>query len=196
MGTRGTCGFRKNGVDKLMYVHFDSYPGGLGAQVVKFLKQTSVAEMSTIFDKIEMVDKDTKPTAQQIEACEEWTDPSVSEQSTDDWYCLLRNAQGELGAFKKGLRYMLEANDFIKDSLLCENGYIVNLDDEVLEFWEGFQENPQEGNRYGTEKDGDYYPCRLVKTYPLEDFGNNNNPFDYVADMQKALGEEDEEEVA
>jgi len=193
MGTRGTVGFRKNGVDKLMYNHYDSYPSGLGAQVVEFLKETSVADISEIFDKIIMIDGETKPTAEQIEHCKEWTDLTVSEQSTGDWYCLLRDAQGELGAFKKGLRYMLEANTFIKDSLFCEYGYIVNLDDEVLEFWVGYQEKPQEGNRYGTEKDGDYYPCRLVKTYPLDDFTNNNNSLDYVADMDEALNEKKEE---
>jgi len=186
MGTRGTVGFRKNGVDKLMYNHYDSYPDGLGAQVVEFLKETSVAVISEIFDKIEMVDGDTKPTAEQIEHCKGWTDLTVSEQSTSDWYCLLRDAQGELGAFKKGLRYMLAANDFIKDSLFCEYGYIVNLDDNVLEFWLGFQKKPQEGNRYGTIKCDDYYPCRLVKTYPLDDFTNHNNPLNYIDDMWEA----------
>jgi hypothetical protein len=198
MGTRGTLGFRKNGVDKLMYNHFDSYPSGLGAKVIEFLKNTSIEEMSAIFDKIEMIDGDVKPTAQQIEECKKWTNLTVSEKSADDWYCLLRDAQGELSAFKEGLRYMLEANDFIKDSLFCEYGYIINLDDNVLEFWYGWQEKPQEGNRYGTEVSKGYYPCRLVKTYPLSDFLHENQ-IDYVADMEKSLGdenEESEEEVA
>jgi hypothetical protein len=198
MGTRGVVGFRKNGVDKLMYNHFDSYPSGLGAKVIGFLMDTSVEEMLTIFDKIEMIDEHSKPTAQQIEECKRWTDLKVSKQTTNDWYCLLREAQGELGAFKEGLRYMLEANDFIKDSLFCEYGYIVNLDDNVLEFWEGYQEKPQEGNRYGTEASEGYYPCRLVKTYPLSDF-QYDNQIDYIADMENALGnndDESEEEVA
>jgi len=30
MGTRGAYGFRKNGIDKVTYNHFDSYPEQLG----------------------------------------------------------------------------------------------------------------------------------------------------------------------
>ena len=42
MGTRGILGFRKNGLDKLAYNHFDSYPEELGANVVKFCRATSI----------------------------------------------------------------------------------------------------------------------------------------------------------
>ena len=38
MGTRGLYGFRKNGVDKVTYNHWDSYPDGLGKQILRFIK--------------------------------------------------------------------------------------------------------------------------------------------------------------
>jgi len=190
MGTRGVLGFRKNGVDKLMYNHFDSYPDGLGKNVVDFIKATRINEMSAIFDRIEMIDEDTLPTAQQIEDCKKWTDTSVSTQSTNDWYCLLRKAQFGLNAYyKEGLKFMLEANDFIKDSMVCEFGYIINLDDNVLEFYVGNQDKPQRGNRYGQESINGYYPCKLIKSYKLVD-----NPVDWVGDMNKLSNIEDEDE--
>ena len=52
MGTRGVFGFHKNGVDKITYNHYDSYPTGLGEEVVKFLKNHGVDELNTIFDSI------------------------------------------------------------------------------------------------------------------------------------------------
>jgi hypothetical protein len=37
----------------------------------------------------------------------------------------------------------------------------------MLEFYEGFQKKPDEDNRYGTECEDGYYPCRLVAEIPL-----------------------------
>lgn len=71
---------------------------------------------------------------------------------------------------------LIDGIDFIKDSLFCEYAYIINLDDEVLEFWKGFQKTPQKGNRYGTESykpyegcSHEYYPCKLSLTFPLKE---------------------------
>lgn len=44
MGTRGIYGFRFSGTDKLTYSHFDSYPEGLGSEVVEFIRDSSVAD--------------------------------------------------------------------------------------------------------------------------------------------------------
>lgn len=62
MGTRGLYGFRKNGVDKTTYNHFDSYPDGLGADVVNFIKKHSIDELKKFYDRIQMVQNDTSPT--------------------------------------------------------------------------------------------------------------------------------------
>ena len=37
MGTRGTCGFMYKGEPKLGYNHFDSYPDGLGVQMIDMI---------------------------------------------------------------------------------------------------------------------------------------------------------------
>ena len=167
MGTRGCYGFRKNGIDKLTYNHYDSYPNGLGSDVVKFCKETPVKEMNAIFDMIVLVDESGMPNAEQIAECMKYYDGMVSNKSTDDWYCLLRHAQGDLNAYKNGLKYMIDNHDFIKDSLFCEYAYIINLDTKRLEFYVGFQKAPDVTNRYGVEDDRGYYPCKMVASYPL-----------------------------
>lgn len=196
MGTRGTYGFRKDGIDKLTYNHWDSYPDGLGRTVVEFCKNHDVEELKNIFDKIIMVDKNTPPTEKQIDECIEngFTDFNVSSGSKTDWYCLLRNCQGDLECLAKAKNhaYMEDNSNFIKDSLWCEYGYIINLDDEVLEFYKGFQNIPQEGNRYGTEPCKEYsefyYPCKLSLTFPLDEI----NDIDKIVGMMN-LGENAEE---
>lgn len=167
MGTRGLYGFRKNGIDKLTYNHYDSYPDYLGQIMVEFCKTTSIEEMNEIFDRIILVAENSTPTQEQITECIEFYDEGVSTGKVEDWYCLLREAQGNPNVYKHGLKYMVDNQNFIKDSLFCEYAYIINLDTECLEFWVGFQKEPDENNRYGTEVDDGYYPCKLLEEYSL-----------------------------
>lgn len=187
MGTRGCYGFRKNGADKLTYNHFDSYPDCLGHTMVKFCKATSISELNEIFDKLILVNESAKPTAEQIKECKQYYDGNVSRKTVEDWYCLLRNAQGDLDAYKNGLKYMIDNCGFIKDSLWCEYAYIINLDTEELEFWVGGQDKPDIYNRYGVERDGNYYPCKMMASYPLATISlNEYSVQDFVDCMNKA----------
>lgn len=184
MGTRGCYGFRKNGIDKLTYNHFDSYPDCLGHDIVQFCKETSIEEMNEIFDRIVLVDEDSNPTAEQIEECMEYYNGAVGHETTNDWYCLLREAQGNLNAYKNGLKYMIDNHDFIKNSLFCEYAYIINLDTNCLEFWVGFQKNPDVNNRYGTEEENGYYPCKMVTFYPIaHEYMEQYSVEEYVEEM-------------
>ena len=177
MSTRGLYGIRKNGIDKCTYNHSDSYPSWLGRRVLKFCANNTVDDLKKFFDKIELVDESIKPTEEQIKKCVDagYYNRTVSTQSVDDWYCLLRNLQGNFDEYqdlidndKEKTIFMTDGISFIKDSLFCEYAYIINLDDEVLEFYKGFQKEAQKGNRYGeTEEDG-YYPCKLVFTISLD----------------------------
>jgi hypothetical protein len=168
MGTRGLYGFRKGGVDKLTYNHYDSYPDGLGSWILKFIKDTSIDKMNEIFDRIIMVKGDDKPTSEQIEECKPCTDLDVSTKSINDWYCLLKKAQGDLGYYGAGIKYMIDNHDFIKDSE-CEYAYIINLDNNILEFYVGYQKEPDVNGRYGCEYDElGYYPCKLITEYMID----------------------------
>jgi hypothetical protein len=75
---------------------------------------------------------------------------------------------------------MTDDSSFIKDSLFCEYAYIINLDTNCLEFWVGFQKEPCESNRYGTEMSDGYYPCKMVAYYALDD---GRTADEIVADM-------------
>lgn len=194
MGTRGCYGFRKNGEDKLTYNHYDSYPDCLGTDVVEFCKATSVTEMNEIFDRIILVEEDSKPTKKQITECIEFYDESVGTGNVDDWYCLLRETQGNLNPYKHGLKYMVNSCEFIKDSLFCEYAYIINLDTNCLEFWRGFQDKPCNSNRYGAETHDNmdkYYPCKMVSYYALD---TEKTVEEIVADMNYMANKEDNDD--
>lgn len=195
MGTRGIYGFYKNKVDKLAYNHWDSYPDILGKNIVDFIKETNIEEMNNIFDKIILVDQNSEPTLEQIRECKKWADLSVSSRQLNEWYVLLRKTQGNLNAFKTDLKYMIDGKDFIKESLSCEWGYIINLDTNKFEVYRGFQTENQD-NRYKLtqnevdrlKKEYEYYNCKLIKEFDLK-----NVPEDWVKIIEK-LTEGDEED--
>ena len=173
MGTRGIYGFRKNEVDKLTYNHYDSYPEVLGRNIVEFIGNHTIEELNKIYDKIIMVDNESIPTEEQIKECEKYTDLSVSQQTTQDWYCLLRDTQGDLSAYDDDLKYMIDNADFILDGLFCEYGYIINLDTNRLEIYRGGQKEIDPTNRYTiedevAEENMGYYPCKMVAEIDLK----------------------------
>ena len=197
MSTRGAYGFRKNGVDKITYNHFDSYPSGLGADFARFCARVGAEGLNRLCDEATLVQSRATPTKEQIEECVKagYFDESVGDRSEKDWYCLLRGLMGNFDEYERlaetGERlYMIDDADFLKDSLFCEYAYVANLDEGVLEFWTGFQKKPQNGNRYGEKpEDNGYYPCRLSAVFPLDSLtvaGVKKT----VAEMEKATEEE------
>jgi len=179
MGTRGAFGFRRYGIDKVTYNHWDSYPECLGEKMARFCVEHK-AELASICDSIILVAADSEPSFEAIA----WAklagciNTEVSYRTEKDWYCLLRELQGGLHkapalVTATGKYYMIDNHEFLKDSLFCEYAYIINLDTNRLEYWVGFQEVPQEGNRYGTQPVPDhdfskYYPCKLAAEFPLD----------------------------
>ena len=181
MGTRGAFGFRIGEIDKVAYNHWDSYPDGLGLSVTEFIKETPDDELKTIAKNIIVVENGSQPTVAQKKAVRDFekknnivvSDVSVSERTLDDWYCLLRKAQGGLNMYKKGLEYMISADSFLHDSLFCEYAYIINVDTGMLEVYKGFNTDPEKKGRYAQFKSGDYgdkyYGVALCGEIPFED---------------------------
>lgn len=195
MGTRGLYGFHKNGIDKLTYNHLGSYPDSLGKKIVEFCKCAGRDGMNSLFDHIELVSEDAKPTQKQIEYCMEH-DLAVY---ADGWCWTLRPNQGcpenWLPFIDSGSKvYMIDNSSFIKDSLFCEYAYIVNLDTDQLEFYCGFQHKPDETNRYGCEENRGYYPCRMVACFPLDVIAHGTVE-EIVKQMMNRADHQDDEEA-
>ena len=61
-----------------------------------------------------------------------------------------------------------DSKDFLADSLFCEYAYIINLDTGMLEFYRGFNQNPNGKGRYAKLVSGDYNGVVLIQEVPLE----------------------------
>lgn len=193
MGTRGINGFIYKAEDKLCYNHFDSYPTGLGKQILKFIvgvnQNNDWDRLKSNVEKLKMIDADSKPTKKEIEMYTNsgFLDESVGKPGEMDWYKLLRNTQNGVWMDDVYEGTQLHAEDckgLIKNSLFCEFGYIINLDTMQLEIYRGFQKKAQKGNRYGTiANDDGYYPCKLVDKYDLADITDESVVNDFIDKM-------------
>jgi hypothetical protein len=94
MGTQGSFGYKIGRKIRLMHVQYDA----------DMLWQTCVREIFVLmkhfgsvdlireaFEKLEGAKNKPKPEA--IEKCKPYTDLTVSNNTTNDWYCLTRNCQ-------------------------------------------------------------------------------------------------------
>lgn len=173
MSTRGVIGFQIDNCIKATYKHSDCYPKGLGKEVVTFLCNRSIKDLQKFKEnvqKIRWVIEEEKPSKEDIKRYKRFSDLSVNTRKLDDWYCLLRKTQGTCALsyiLSNKLKVLIDSTDFLKDSLFCEWGYIINFDECTLDTYKGFQRKPDKNNPLGfvpseIYSGTKYYPCKRI----------------------------------
>jgi hypothetical protein len=172
MSTRGFLGFVANGHETITYVHFDAYPGGLGADTLAWAR--AVTDWDTVRQQaaaIVHIDGDVMPTDEQRAALTEYAKPDAAPKSDpgEEWYRLLYGTFGNPGAtLAAGLAP--HTPDWPGDSLYCEWGYLIDCDAKTFEVYKGFQQGPSKG-RFAdreTHPTSGYTPVKLRASWPLD----------------------------
>jgi hypothetical protein len=181
MSTRGALVFVLKDEEKVIYSHSDSYPEGLGADVLRWLHE-ALADEDALYAQVAALAPvpDREPTEAEREQHRATTDRNVS--TGRDWYALLRDTQGDPAAILACGLYE-DAGDFPTDSLFCEWAYVVDLDARRFEVYKGFQDQPHKAGRWGSRRPGrdsavtarsatatgnGYYPVRRIADYPFD----------------------------
>jgi hypothetical protein len=178
MGTRGFIGFVVDGTEKIAYNHFDSYPSGLGVEVLGWLRKAHIGGARRLAGELRVVDPSTAPTAEDVEKLRPYANTNVGTQTLDDWYVLLRETQGNPAATLDA-GFMLDGSDFPLDSVFAEYGYVVDFDANTFEAYRGFQKEPHDKGRFAAREPFrpeyrkgqlvEWWPCALVASWPLHD---------------------------
>lgn len=143
MGTRGFWGVRDNGRLRTTYNHFDSYPTGLGVQMVEFIQATDMSTLGARVFDLTMVEEGESPSPEQMQALVSagtWAQVSTG----TDWYSALRNTQGDPQALIDSGFWMGQGFDPTQasDSWL-EWGYLIDLDaGELLVYDIAYEKDP------------------------------------------------------
>lgn len=201
MGTRNvTLVIHKGEIRMAQYGQWDGYPDGVGKDIAEVLEERSIVDLRKAMDKCVFVDDETVKRYY-AEAGHDGNEMGVKMDVSDRFKAAhpLLNRDYSGG---KALEAMLEATistktfelrdqrDFAGDSLFCEWAYVIDLDKETVEVYEGFNKSPlTEADRFfhlqgEGRKSGDttYYPVRLLKSYALKD---------YTVDAVLALSQEE-----
>lgn len=180
MGTRGFTGFMVDGEIKISYQQYDSYPDGVGVTVLNYLKSGPV-DMAAKARALRVVTDETPVTDADIASLGRFADTAVSTGDLREWYVLLRATQGDPAAILEA-GTVLSALEFTKESLFCEWGYLINIDEGCLEVYQGFVTEPHNcvgrfAELFGTAAresypgGPEYYPVTLVKRFSFDEIG-------------------------
>jgi hypothetical protein len=181
MGTRGTFGVVAGGEEKFGYNQYDSYPDGHGVENLRWLRGvveagTEDAVRQQAIDAV-LVDESAQPTEQDIQKLASVTDLRVSEQSTDDWYCLTRETHGSIEKMLD-CGFILDMRDFGFDSLFCEWGYVVDFDRRQFEVYKGYHKGKATKGRWldgEVDSNNGYGPIQLAALYSFDDLPTDAN---------------------
>jgi hypothetical protein len=179
MGTRGFISFVVDGTEKTAYNHWDSYPDALGSDVLKWLRHVCEVEtgpevLLSEARNLRVVSPQDKPTAEDVARFSQfsWNKDQHGGDSDlregQEWYDLLHETQGNpMLILQAGV--IEDAGKFPLDSLFAEWGYVIDLDAQQFEAYQGFQHSPHSAGRFAdrpSATDG-YYPVALAASWPL-----------------------------
>lgn len=124
MGTSGLYGFVVNGEKRMTYNHYDSYPSGLGRDILEWLRDVDNFDaVRKDALKLRIVNQDAEPTdAEREQYAEHWSEVSTGR----NWYAQLRHLQGDLGGLLEA-GIMLDAEGYGGAYT-----YVVNLDEQTF----------------------------------------------------------------
>lgn len=179
------------------YGQWDGYPSGNGIRVKKFLENADLGVFTKQIAKVKVISKEefdqilstfkktsSSPGSMSLEDYNKFSSeyPSLTRDTGCGILDLVYNASDD--------EVLLHHPDteFYKNSLFCEWAYLIDLDKEVLEVYEGFNKSPLTKNdRFFTKVGptyGEYYPIRKIREYSIkelkrtsdEDFINELDP--------------------
>lgn len=174
MSTNGAWGFRFHGEDKIKYCHCDSYPEGLGQDIINEFNEFD-GDIKEAVEKLRVIDGKIPATNEEIENLKQFARTEVSSGKLSEWYVLLRETQNSLSkTLSAGV--IVDYKYALIHSHFCEWAYIVNLDDMLFEVYQGSQYESHQKSRYctlPTDFGSHDFPIALIASYPLNALPEN-----------------------
>ena len=128
MSTRGLVGFKKKNKIQGWYNHFDSYYSELGINVLSKYNKHTQQELNNFFNNITFVEDD------------------VGDRFYENHKTIFSEDWSQQKVF-----ILQDGSDFINDGLFCEYAYIFDLDNDTVNVYRGFFEEPMCKNQIGYE---------------------------------------------
>lgn len=196
MGTRNLTMVISDGTTRIaQYGQWDGYPSGQGSTSLKFLHNCDVKKFKEQLERCRFIESSKRKQTElenffkKIGAPNGWMTGEQAEQYHKKYPFLTRDNGAEILNLiyeAKGTDnlWLHDSTDFAADSLFCEWAYVIDLDKNTFEVYEGFNTQPlEEGQRFKDLKtEGEYTPVRMIKSYDI-----NNLPTvdEFIRELEK-----------
>lgn len=178
MGTRNLTVVVSNGEVKVAkYCQWDGYPSGQGVTALHFLREEMDDSFKSKIDACSWIDE-AEHKKMWVDCGADPDSDLVSIEVSEKFKKLYPHLQRDMGAdileeiqdSENGLK-LQNSISFAGDSLFCEWGYVIDLDNKTFEVYEGFNKQKLEDTeRFVSYKqqDSEYYPIKLKKSYSFD----------------------------
>ena len=192
MGTRNLTAVYLDGQYKVaQYGQWDGYPSGQGETVLNFmLNEFNVDKFKQALSECRFLSDD--------EVTAKWkcgADDSGFGNFQRKYPELSRDTAAKvLSLIQNGKAKELSNNiDFAVDSLFCEWAYIIDLDREILEVYEGFNKVPltiedRFFDMQETSERKEYYPIKMIRSYKFSELTKHT-----MTELEESLSNKNEE---
>lgn len=119
MSTRGVYGFKINNELKVIMSPYDSYPQGLGLDIINFLNKLDLDRL-----------------IKKVQALQCIPESLIKDNSLADKELWVKPKEVLQGIYTGTIQSFFNAQEFLQDPLFCEYSYIINLDTKELECYE------------------------------------------------------------
>lgn len=199
MGTRGlTMVIHEEKTKVAQYGQWDHYPSGQGVHVLNFLKTKNLNQFKEQLKKIKFIDeekdKEIDEFMKSIGSKDGWMTSEQAEKYHKAYPYLTRDHGAaildRILESTDDVIWLRDSTDFAGDSLFCEYAYVIDLDKEKFEVYQGFNQQPlEEGERFKNVKvdeKSEYTPVRKIKEFDFNDLPTED---DFVSQCE---GEDEE----
>lgn len=206
MGTRNLTMVIANGKTKVaQYGQWDGYPSGQGTTILAFLH--TLANMDEFKQKVTkckfISGKELERRYKELGITGDFMNLEQAARFKAKYPQFDRDMAAEVlqEIYKGNVNELDNSESFAADSLFCEYAYVIDLDKNTFEIYEGFNKEPlseserfyylQAKNKHVAKHRGEsqYYPVKHLKTYSL-----NSLPTE-EAFLQELEPQETEEEA-
>ena len=186
MGTRHLIVVVKDNEYKVaQYGQWDGYPEGQGLKVLNFLKENDIDKFRNQVAKCKFIEDDTFYEKIHKELDINPKDGFITYEESERFKAHYPQLDRDMGA--DILNYIMDNDDiilqncidFANDSLFCEWGYIIDLDKNTFEVYEGFNKNPLSDNErfynHSNKGENGYHPIRHIISFDLASLPTKEN---------------------
>ncbi len=181
MGTRGFAGFVVDGVEKIFIRNGDSYPRGLGLDVLSWLSNNveallhprsggtldRIRALRLVGDYTALTPADIQRIAAMLRQNPE-TAHLVGDDDPGDGEVILEYATYDLNTLLQ-IGIVEDGSSFPLDSFYCEWGYVIDLDTMMFDAYRGDQQGAHDRGRFAHRPSprAGFHPVAVVASWPL-----------------------------